>query len=182
MADGLFAAVTIGSSTARVVVEATGTFEEGRANRRNVNRPTGSAVEQRGLLVTASTSRRSFLSLGFGLSSAALLLSACTTGQAPKSAASTPTTPVEVSGYGTEQRDGHRVFSAEYTIHNATRAPVEYKVAFLFLDGDGLASAPKWVTRTVKAGHSYNGRVWVPWEGRQGSTGVKVMKVYETPL
>jgi len=132
--------------------------------------------------VTTSTSRRSLFSLGFGLSSAALLLSACTTSQPFKPTASTPTSPVEVSGYGAEQRDGHRVFSAEYTIHNATRASVEYKVAFVFLDNDGLATEPKWVTRNVEAGHSYNGTLWVPWDGRRSASGVKVIKVYETPL
>jgi hypothetical protein len=132
--------------------------------------------------VTSSTTRRRFLGLGLGLSSAALPLSACADGRGPEPAAGTPAASVEVSGSRTEQRDGRLTFCADYTIRNTTRAPVEYRIAFAFLDGDGLTTEPEWVTRTVKAGHSYDGTVRVPWEGRQGSTGVKIIKVYETPL
>ncbi|MFE9835502.1 hypothetical protein ACFYP4_10215 [Streptomyces sp. NPDC005551] len=87
-----------------------------------------------------------------------------------------------MSEYRVEQHDGHRRFSADYVIHNTARSPIKYQIAFVFLDSDGLATEPKWVTRTVQAGHSYDGTVWVPWEERQGSTGVKVIKIHETPL
>lgn len=56
-------------------------------------------------------------------------------------------TPAEVSGYGTERRQGRLVFSAEYTVRNTTRAPVVHRVAFAFLDGDGPATGLKWVSR-----------------------------------
>ncbi|RMB79518.1 hypothetical protein CTZ28_45165 [Streptomyces shenzhenensis] len=113
---------------------------------------------------------------------AALLLNGCADGRAPRPVDSAAATPVEVSGYGTERREGRLVFSAEYTIRNTTRAPVAYKIAFAFLDGDGLASDLKWVSRTVLAGHVDDGTVWIPWEGRQGTGGVAVTEVHQTPL
>jgi hypothetical protein len=87
-----------------------------------------------------------------------------------------------VAEYRIEGRNGERRFSADYTIRNTSNAPVRYQIAFAFLDGDGLATEPKWVTRTVKAGHSYDGTVWVPWEKDQGSSGVKIVKVHTTPI
>ncbi|MFE7988228.1 hypothetical protein [Streptomyces shenzhenensis] len=113
---------------------------------------------------------------------AALLLSGCADGRPPRPVDSAATTPVEVSGYGTERREGRLVFSAEYTIRNTTRAPVAYKIAFAFLDSDGLASDLKWVSRTVRAGQVDDGTVWIPWEGRDGAGGVRVTEVVQTPL
>ncbi len=90
--------------------------------------------------------------------------------------------PVEVTQYGTETSHGHLVFSAQYTIHNTSRSPVTYKIAFKF-GGDGAAALdPKWVTRTVGARKAYSGSVSVPWERDAVSTGVEIGQVEQIPL
>ncbi|MET7986888.1 hypothetical protein [Streptomyces sp. NPDC005281] len=90
--------------------------------------------------------------------------------------------PVEVTQYGTEMSHGHLVFSAKYTIHNTSRSPITYKIAFKF-DGDGNAGFdPKWVTRTVGSQKTYSESTSVPWEGDAASTGVKVIQVEQIPL
>ncbi|MFE9612990.1 hypothetical protein [Streptomyces sp. NPDC006012] len=87
-----------------------------------------------------------------------------------------------MDGYGTEQRAGRLVLSAEYTVRNPTRAPVRYRIAFAFLDQDGMTRDRKWVTHTVEAGRSGDGTVWVPWDGNDPTSGVSVAEVLETPL
>ncbi|MET7451878.1 hypothetical protein ABZT03_08280 [Streptomyces sp. NPDC005574] len=111
---------------------------------------------------------------------AALLitLAACTT-HAP-TPTPVPAKPVEVTQYGTEMRHGHLVFSAQYTIRNTSRSPIEYEIAFKF-DGDGPLE-PKWVTRTVSAQKTYDGTVFVPWRRDAVSTGVEISQVNQTPL
>ncbi len=110
------------------------------------------------------------------LSTAALLLVAVTgcvsstdsLGEAPE---------VEVTDYGTRWREEKFVAEAEYTIRNPYSDPVEFRVGFSFTS-DG-SDTLEWATRTVDAGTTVTGTVFVPWEKHLPSPRVEVESVRE---